>query len=61
MKSKTLRREYLSTLFRGNKLAYCAMLLTSILFSLLNLAAAWLLRKPSAGAVGFKAGGARPG
>ena len=42
MKNKTLRREYLSTFFRGNKLAYCAMLLTSILFSVLNLAVAWL-------------------
>ncbi len=39
MKNKTLRREYLSTFFRGNKLAYCSMLLTSILFSALNLAA----------------------
>ena len=45
MKNKTLRREYISTFFRGNKLAYCAMLLTSILFSVLNLAAAWLIQQ----------------
>ena len=45
MKDKTLRREYLSTFFRGNKLAYCAMLLTSILLSALNLAVAWLIQQ----------------
>lgn len=45
MKNKALRREYISTFFRGNKLAYCAMLLTSILFSVLNLAATWLIQQ----------------
>ncbi len=40
-----MRREYISTFFRGNKSAYCAMLLTSVLFSALNLAAAWLIQQ----------------
>ena len=40
-----MRREYISTFFRGNKPAYCAMLLTSSLFSVLNLAAAWLIQQ----------------
>ena len=33
MKNKTLHREYISTFFRGNKPAYCAMLLTSSLLA----------------------------
>ena len=45
MNDKSLRREYISTFFRGNKPAYCAMLLTSVLFSTLNLAAAWLIQQ----------------
>lgn len=45
MKNKTQRQEYISTFFQGNKLAYCAMLFTSILFSVLNLAVAWLMQQ----------------
>ncbi len=45
MKDKSLRKEYISTFFRGNKPAYLAMLLTSVLFSALNLGAAWLIQQ----------------
>ncbi len=45
MKDKTLRREYTAWFFRGNRLAYCGMLLAALLFSLLNLSVAWLLQQ----------------
>ena len=45
MRDKTLRREYTARFFRGNRPAYCGMLLAALLFSLLNLSVAWLLQQ----------------
>lgn len=48
MKNKSraeLRREYTSGFFKGNRLAYFAMLLSAVLFSLLNLAVTWLIQQ----------------
>ena len=39
-----LRREYCASFFRGNCLAYGAMLLSAVLFSTLNLAVTWLIQ-----------------
>ncbi len=45
MENKTLRQEYLSKFFAGNRLAYSVMLLSAILFGALNLAVAWLMQQ----------------
>ena len=45
MRDKALRREYTARFFRGNRPAYCGMLLAALLFSLLNLSVAWLLQQ----------------
>ena len=44
-KQAALRREYLSRFFKGNRLAYFAMLVSSVLFSALNLAVTWLIQQ----------------
>lgn len=41
----SLRKEYVSTFFKGNRSAYFVMLMSSVLFSVLNLAVAWLLQQ----------------
>lgn len=45
MKNRTLRREYVSKFYKGNRLAYCVMLLVAFLFGALNLAVAWLMQQ----------------
>lgn len=41
----SLRKEYVSKFFKGNRSAYFTMLTASVLFSVLNLAVAWLLQQ----------------
>ncbi len=43
--SLTLRKTYLSRFFKGNRITWFAMLLTSALFGVLNLAVAWLMKE----------------
>ncbi len=45
MKNKTLRREYTSTFFKGNRLTYFVMLLSALLFGGLNLIVSWLIQQ----------------
>lgn len=40
----SVRREYISRFFKGNRPAYFGMLLSSALFGVLNLAVAWLIK-----------------
>lgn len=42
---RTLRRPYAEQFYRGNRTAYCVMLLASALISMLNLAVAWLIQQ----------------
>lgn len=42
---RTLRSSYTTWFYRGNRSAYCVMLLSSALISVLNLAAAWLTQQ----------------
>lgn len=44
-KQAALRREYRSIFFKGNRLPYFAMLLSAVLFGVLNLAVTWLVRQ----------------
>ena len=41
----TMRRPYTRQFYRGNRTAYCVMLLSSALISILNLAVAWLIQQ----------------
>ncbi|MCH5271405.1 MAG: ABC transporter ATP-binding protein [Lachnospiraceae bacterium] len=42
---RTLRSSYTTWFYRGNRSAYCVMLLSSAMISVLNLAAAWLTQQ----------------
>ncbi|MCH5275908.1 MAG: ABC transporter ATP-binding protein [Lachnospiraceae bacterium] len=44
-KQAALRRAYTSRFFKGNRLAYFAMLLSAVLFSTLNLTVTWLIQQ----------------
>lgn len=44
-KQRTMRRQYISKFYKGNRLAYFIMLLSAALFSALNLTVAWLLQQ----------------
>ena len=42
---RALRRPYVARFYKGNRLAYFGMLLSSVLFSALNLAVTWLIQQ----------------